>query len=66
MKSFEPSSFDEKFVITHLASGKVMVNQKYEIHLSDGSVTSGVTDPSGHSSLATSQTINGLKIIMKK
>jgi len=66
MKSFEPESFDEKFVITHPASGKAMANQKYEIHLPDGSVMSGVTDPTGHSSLVTSQAIDGLKIILKK
>lgn len=66
MKSFEPGSFDERFVITHPASGKVLANQKYEIHLPDGSVTTGVTDAKGHSSLIGSQSIDGLKIILKK
>jgi type VI secretion system secreted protein VgrG len=66
MKSFEPESFDEKFVITHPASGKALANQKYEIHFPDGRVMSGVTDATGHSSLVTSQAIDGLKIILKK
>lgn len=66
MKSFEPGSFDEKFVITHPASGKALANQKYEIHLPDGNVMSGVTDAMGHSSLVSSQAIDGLKIILKK
>lgn len=66
MKSFEAGSFDEKFVITHPVSGKALANQKYEIHLPDGSVMSGVTDAKGHSSLVTSQAIDGLKIILKK
>ncbi|WP_313111171.1 type VI secretion system tip protein VgrG [Pseudescherichia sp.] len=66
MKSFEAGSFDERFVITHPASGKSLANQKYEIHLPDGSVMSGVTDAMGHSSLVASQAIDGLKIILKK
>ncbi|MEK0169765.1 DUF2345 domain-containing protein, partial [Pseudescherichia vulneris] len=66
MKSFEPGSFNERFVITHPASGKILANQKYEIHLPDGSVTTGVTDAKGHSSLIGSQSIDGLKIILKK
>ncbi len=66
MKSFEAGSFDERFVITHPVSGKALANQKYEIHLPDGSVTSGETDAMGHSSLVTSKAIDGLKIILKK
>lgn len=66
MKSFEAGSFDERFVITHPVSGKALANQKYEIHLPDGSVMSGVTDAMGHSSLVASQAIDGLKIILKK
>ncbi|WP_312268008.1 type VI secretion system tip protein VgrG [Pseudescherichia sp.] len=66
MKSFEAGSFDERFVITYPASGKSLANQKYEIHLPDGSVMSGVTDAMGHSSLVASQAIDGLKIILKK
>ncbi|WP_313572803.1 type VI secretion system tip protein VgrG [Pseudescherichia sp.] len=66
MKSFEPGSFNERFVITHPASGKILANQKYEIHLPDGSMTTGVTDAKGHSSLIGSQSIDGLKILLKK
>ena len=66
MKSFEPSTFDEKFVITHPVSGKALANQNYEIHMPDGKVLSGTTDASGNSSLITSQAIDGLKIVLKK
>jgi len=66
MKSFEPSTFDEKFVITHPVSGKALANQNYEIHKPDGKVLSGTTDASGNSSLITSQAIDGLKIVLKK
>ena len=66
MKSFEPSTFDEKFVITHPVSGKALANQNYEIHMPDGKVLSGTTDALGNSSLITSQAIDGLKIVLKK
>jgi len=66
MKSFAPESFDEKFVISHPASGKPMANQKYEIHMPDGSVMAGVTDAMGHTSLLTSKASDDLKIVMKK
>lgn len=62
MKSFEPSTFDEKFVITHPVSGKPLANQNYDIHLPDGKILSGVTDSSGNSSLIMSKAIDGLKI----
>nr|WP_154324519.1 type VI secretion system Vgr family protein [Pantoea sp. 201603H] len=66
MKSFEPSTFDEKFVITHPISGKPLANQNYDIHLPDGSVLSGKTDNLGNSSLITSKAVDGLKIVLKK
>ncbi|HFP9231189.1 TPA: DUF2345 domain-containing protein, partial [Klebsiella oxytoca] len=66
MKSFESGSFDEKFIITHPVSGKALANQKYEIHLPEGNVMSGMTNAMGHSSLINSQTIDMLKIILKK
>lgn len=66
MKSFDAGSFDERFVITHPASGKALASQKYEIYLPDGSVTTGITDATGHSSLMASQAIDELKIILKK
>ncbi|WP_193132549.1 type VI secretion system Vgr family protein [Enterobacter hormaechei] len=66
MKSFEPSTFDEKFVITHPVSGKPLANQNYDIHLPDGKILSGVTDSSGNSSLIMSKAIDGLKIVLKK
>ena len=66
MKSFEPSTFDEKFVITHPVSGKPLANQNYEIHMPDGNVLSGVTDAAGNSSLIQSQAVDDLKIILKK
>ncbi|HHT5675857.1 TPA: type VI secretion system Vgr family protein [Raoultella planticola] len=66
MKSFEPSTFDEKFVITHPVSGKPLANQNYDIHMPDGKVLSGVTDSSGNSSLIMSKAVDGLKIVLKK
>ena len=66
MKSFEPSTFDEKFVITHPVSGKPLANQNYDIHLPDGQIFSGVTDSSGNSSLIMSKAVDGLKIVLKK
>ncbi|HFP9402546.1 TPA: type VI secretion system tip protein VgrG [Raoultella planticola] len=66
MKSFEPSTFDEKFVITHPVSGKPLANQNYDIHMPDEKVLSGVTDSSGNSSLIMSKAVDGLKIVLKK
>ncbi|BDH45591.1 hypothetical protein TUM12370_16350 [Salmonella enterica subsp. enterica serovar Choleraesuis] len=66
MKSFEPSTFDEKFVITHPISCKPLANQNYDIHLPDGKILSGVTDSSGNSSLIMSKAVDGLKIVLKK
>ena len=66
MKSFESSTFDEKFVITHPISGKPLANQNYDIHMPDGKILSGVTDSSGNSSLIMSKSIDGLKIVLKK
>ncbi|WP_431642110.1 type VI secretion system Vgr family protein [Enterobacter hormaechei] len=66
MKSFEPSTFDEKFVITHPVSGKPLANQNYDIHLPDGKILSGVTDSSGNSALIMSKAIDGLQIVLKK
>ena len=66
MKSFEPSTFDEKFVITHPVSGKPLANQNYDIHMPDGKILSGVTDSSGNSTLITSKAVDGLKIVLKK
>ncbi|WP_342753962.1 type VI secretion system tip protein VgrG [Pantoea sp. MBD-2R] len=66
MKSFEPATFDEKFVITHPVSGKPLANQNYDIHMPDGKILSGVTDSSGNSSLIMSKAVDGLKIVLKK
>jgi type VI secretion system secreted protein VgrG len=66
MKSFEPDSFDEKFVITHPVTGKPLANQNYDIHMPDGKILSGVTDNSGNSSLVMSKAVDGLKIVLKK
>uniref|UniRef100_UPI000570E5F2 DUF2345 domain-containing protein n=1 Tax=Tatumella saanichensis TaxID=480813 RepID=UPI000570E5F2 len=66
MRSFEPSTFDEKFVVTHPVSGKPLANQNYEIHMPDGKILFGVTDSSGNSSLIMSKAVDGLKIVLKK
>jgi len=66
MRSFDPSTFDEKFVITHPVTGKPLANQNYDIHMPDGKVLSGITDSSGNSSLIMSKAVDGLKIVLKK
>ncbi|MFP1869323.1 type VI secretion system Vgr family protein [Lonsdalea quercina] len=66
MKSFDPSTFDEKFVITHPVTGKPLANQNYDIHMPDGKILSGITDSSGNSSLIMSKAVDGLKIVLKK
>ncbi|MTD39412.1 type VI secretion system tip protein VgrG [Erwinia sp. CPCC 100877] len=66
MKSFAPETFDEKFVITHPVSGKPLANQRYDIHMPDGKILSGITDNSGNSSLVMSKAVDGLKIVLKK
>lgn len=62
MKSFEPESFDENFIISNPASGKPIANQKYEIHMPDGSVIAGITDAMGYSSLVASKASDDLKL----
>ncbi|NIG73665.1 type VI secretion system tip protein VgrG [Klebsiella sp. Ap-873] len=66
MKSFEPETFDEKFVITHPVTGKPLANQNYDIHMPDGKILSGITDNSGNSALVMSKAVDGLKIVLKK
>lgn len=66
MKSFESSTFDEKFVITHPVSDKPLANQDYDVHLPDGNVLSGTTDDQGNSTLITSKSVDELKIVLKK
>jgi len=66
MRSFDPSTFDEKFVITHPVTGKPLANQNYDIHMPDGKILSGITDSSGNSSLIMSKAVDGLKIVLKK
>jgi len=66
MESFAPDDFNEKFLITNPVTGKMMANQKYEIHLADGNVISGVTDETGRTSHVDSQAIDSLKVILRK
>ena len=66
MKSFDSSTFDEKFVITHPVTGKPLANQNYDIHMPDGKILSGITDSFGNSSLIMSKAVDGLKIFLKK
>ena len=66
MKSFDSSTFDEKFVITHPVTGKPLANQNYDIHMPDGKILSGITDSFGNSSLIMSKAVDGLKVFLKK
>ncbi|MGK3144645.1 type VI secretion system Vgr family protein [Pantoea sp. C2G6] len=51
MKSFEPETFDERFVLLHPISGEPIANQRYKITLPDGTVQEGVTDVQGKTPL---------------
>ena len=66
MKSFEPSSFDEKFVIRSALTKAPLANKAYKITMPDGSIVSGVTDNSGSTSLNSSDVIDDMVITLVK
>jgi len=67
MKSFEPETFDEKFIIRSALTKEPLPDKAYKITMPDGSVISGVTDASGATSLNASEVIDDMviKIINK-
>ncbi|MPU35004.1 type VI secretion system tip protein VgrG [Klebsiella quasipneumoniae] len=66
MKSFEPLTFDERFVIRNALTKKPIPGRAYKITMPDGSVVSGVTDASGATSLNSSDVIDNMIISLVK
>lgn len=66
MKSFEPESFNEKFIIRNALTKEPIANKAYSISMPDGSVISGVTDSSGSTKLNTSEIIDKMVISLVK
>jgi len=66
MKSFEPSTFDEKFVIRNALTKEPIPGKAYKITMPDGSVVSGITDDSGATSLNSSDVIDKMIISLVK
>lgn len=66
MKSFEPSTFDEKFVIRNALTKEPIPGKVYKITMPNGSVVSGITDASGATSLNSSDVIDNMIISLVK
>ncbi|MCH9286326.1 type VI secretion system tip protein VgrG [Klebsiella quasipneumoniae] len=66
MRSFEPSTFDEKFIIRNALTKEPLPGRAYKISMPDGSVVSGVTDASGATSLNSSDVIDNMIISLVK
>ncbi|UKK46376.1 type VI secretion system tip protein VgrG [Klebsiella quasipneumoniae] len=66
MRSFEPSTFDEKFIIRNALTKESLPGRAYKITMPDGSVVSGVTDASGATSLNSSDVIDNMIISLVK
>ncbi|HAS1810011.1 DUF2345 domain-containing protein [Enterobacter hormaechei] len=66
MKLFEPSTFDEKFVIRNALTKEPIPGKAYKITMPDGSVVSGITDASGATSLNSSDVIGNMIISLVK
>ncbi|WP_277967148.1 type VI secretion system Vgr family protein [Pantoea trifolii] len=66
MKSFEPQSFDEKFIIRNALTKEPIVNRAYSVSMPDGSVIKGVTDVQGATSLNSSEIIDEMIITLTK
>ena len=64
MKSFEPESFNEKFVVTHPLSRKPVPDQRYKVELDDGRIIEGLTDTEGKTQLIPSDAINTMRITL--
>lgn len=66
IRSFEPSTFDEKFIIRNALTKEPLPGRAYKITMPDGSVVSGVTDDSGATSLNSSDVIDNMNISLVK
>ncbi|AJZ88733.1 type IV secretion protein Rhs [Klebsiella michiganensis] len=62
MKSFEPESFDEKFIIRNALTQEPLPGKAYKITMPNGSVVTGITDALGATSLNSSDLIGDMII----
>ncbi|KUQ08347.1 type IV secretion protein Rhs [Enterobacter hormaechei subsp. xiangfangensis] len=62
MKSFEPSTFDEKFVIRNALTQEPLPGKAYKITMPNGSVVTGITDAQGATTLNSSDLIDDMII----
>lgn len=60
MKSFEPESFDEKYVVTNGLTDNPIGNLPYRITLPDGKVIEGITSASGETALSQSEVVDDM------
>ena len=64
MKSFEPSTFDEKFVIRNALTQEPLPGKAYKITMPNGSVVTGITDAQGATALNSSDLIDDMIITL--
>ena len=64
MKSFEPSTFDEKFVIRNALTQEPLPGKAYKITMPNGSVVTGITDAQGATTLNSSGLIDDMIITL--
>ncbi|MGV2814333.1 type VI secretion system Vgr family protein [Enterobacter cancerogenus] len=64
MKSFEPESFDEKFIIRNALTQEPLPGKAYKITMPNGTVVTGITDSLGATSLNSSDLIDDMIITL--
>ena len=64
MKSFEPSTVDEKFVIRNALTQEPLPGKAYKITMPNGSVVTGITDAQGATTLNSSDLIDDMIITL--
>ncbi|WP_393970437.1 type VI secretion system Vgr family protein [Kluyvera intermedia] len=64
MKSFEPESFDEKFIIRNALTQEPLPGKSYKITMPNGTVVTGITDALGATSLNSSDLIDDMIITL--
>ncbi|RVQ80181.1 type VI secretion system tip protein VgrG [Enterobacter hormaechei] len=64
MKSFEPSTFDEIFVIRNALTQEPLPGKAYKITMPNGSVVTGITDAQGATTLNSSDLIDDMIITL--
>ncbi|AWH87891.1 DUF2345 domain-containing protein [Limnobaculum parvum] len=62
MKSFDPNTFKERFVITNQSTGETLPNQKYRVTTSSGNIIEGITGEDGLTELMEFSAIDRVKI----